>query len=122
MVVIGDFKISVRFAYYYFVRVVLPPDFFSPRIRFDGLKFIERGSTRTTQLITRPTPSTMPRAAAKPAAKKSAPKKSAPKKSIKKAAKAKKSPTKAALLRNSTLAETVKGEKGTLRAKSRTAK
>jgi hypothetical protein len=51
--------------------------------------------------------------------KKSAPKKTAPKKSIKKAAKAK-SPAKPALARASTLAETVKGEKGSLRAKSRT--
>ena len=50
--------------------------------------------------------------------KKSAPKKTAPKKSIKKAAKAK-SPAKPALARASTLAETVKGEKGSLRTKSR---
>ena len=58
--------------------------------------------------------------------KKSAPKKTssetAPKKSIeKKAPKGKgKSPAKPALARNTTLAETVKGEKGKLRAKSRT--
>jgi hypothetical protein len=64
----------------------------------------------------------MPRAAAKPAAKKSAPKKSAPKKTIKKATKPKKSPIKPTLARNSTLAETVTGQKGTLRPRSRLAK
>ena len=50
--------------------------------------------------------------------KKSAAKKTASKKSIKKAAKAK-SPPKPALAQATTLAETVKGEKGSLRTKSR---